>query len=623
MEYKNLNHKAVSLDRAQLEQYLEKLASDQILQNTSSKETYPIPKLKENFLAIEEVYHILNEHVKLKIPIHPAGEWILDNFYIIEEVVKTIKQNMTLKKYKQFLGISNGQDAGFARIYVLAYEIVNYTDNRIDGHNVSSLLSYYQKKKTLSMQEIWNIGTFMQIAIIQNIRDICDKIYFSQLQKYRAENIFERLVEKKQEPKYKNLGEYKSKVKGSGEMKYSFIEYLSYKLKKQGKAATPFINALEEQVNKMGTTIDEVVKKEHFDIALKKVAMANCITSLKELLRMDFLTIFEQSNGIEEILKQDPANVYSKMELKTKEQYRNAIQEIAKKTKIAEIYIAQKALKLATEEAEKLEGKGQILTKKSHIGYYLIGNGKDKLYEALQQKQVNKISTKSKAKLYVSSIWGISIILDILLTVMLQTKIKNVPISIIIGIFLILPIQEIIVQIIQYILGKIVKPKIIPKMDFSQGVPEEAATFVVIPTILKNREKVAELMKKLEIYYLANKSENLYFALLGDCSSGQNKEEPFDKEVIEEGLKQVNLLNQKYQDKTFPKFHFIYRKRYWNGKEDCYLGWERKRGLLNQFNEYLLGKQESPFEVNTIDGEFFRKRNVPNRKNKICYYFRC
>lgn len=115
-------------------------------------------------------------------------------------------------------------------------------------------------------------------------------------------------------------------------------------------------------------------------------------------------------------------------------------------------------------------------------------------------------------------------------------------------------------------------------------------------------------MRKLEVYYLANKSKNLYFALLGDCSSGPNKEEKFDKEVIEEGRKQVEILNKKYSKEevfeeagSFPKFHFVYRKRNWNGEEECYLGWERKRGLLNQFNEYLLGKIEDPFLVNTIE----------------------
>ena len=612
MEYRTLNRKAVSLDKEQLERYLEKLASDQILQNSSSKDTYPIPKLKENFEIIEEVYHLLNKHIKLGIPIHPAGEWLLDNFYIIEETVKTILQEMPLKKYKKFLGISNGVDKGFARIYVLAYEIVNYTDNHIDYHNVSSLLKSYQKKKTLSMEEIWNIGIFMQIALVEKIKEICEKIYFSQMQKYRAENIIERLVERKEELKCKNLSEYKAKVKGYGEMKYPFIEYLSYELKKQGRAATPFIMALEEQVNKMGTTIEEVIKKEHFDIALKKVSMANCITSMKELLRMDFLTIFEESNGVEEILKQDPVNIYTKMDYKTKELYRNAIKEIAKRTKIAEIYIAKKALLLAKEQKESKndqEEQNENINKKAHIGYYLIDEGKQKLYETLGQKPIKILKKETKVKIYITSIWVISALIDIICMVNIQKQINNVLLTILSGILLLLPIQEIVVQIIQNILGKIVKPKQIPKMDFYNGVPKEYATFVVIPTILKSKEKVQELMKKLEIYYLANKSENLYFALLGDCSSGPNKEEPFDKEVIEEGLKQVERLNKKYKkqeteeqtEESFPKFNFIYRKRYWNGKEECYLGWERKRGLLNQFNDYLLGKLENPFLINTIE----------------------
>ncbi len=612
MKYRNLNRKTVCLDKEQLEQYLEKLASDHILQKNSSKDTYPIPKVKENFRKIEEVYHLLNEHIKLGIPIHPAGEWLLDNFYIIEETVKTILQEMPLKKYEQFLGIGYGMEKGFARIYVLAYEIVNYTDNHIDYRHVSDLVASYQRKKTLSMEEIWNLGTFMQIALIQNIRNICEKIYFSQMQKYRVENILERLVEKKEELKYKNLAEYKAKVKGYGEMKYPFIEYMSYRLKKQGKVAYPFLMALEEQVNKMGSTMEEIIKKEHFAIALKKVSMANCITSMKELLHIDFLSIFEETNGVEEILKQDPAEVYSKMDYKTKAQYRNAIQEIAKKTKIAEIYIAKKALLLAQKQ------KKERITKEAHIGYYLIAEGKQKLYETLQQKPIKYRKKETKVKLYIGVIWGSSIFLTILSMFWIQKELKNIFLTILLGILLLFPIEEIVVQVLQHILGKFVKPKLIPKMDFYQGVPKEYTTFVVIPTILTRKEKVDQLMRKLEVYALANRSENLYFALLGDCSSGPNKEEPFDKEVIEEGLKKVQQWNEKYPKEGLPKFHFIYRKRYWNGQEECYLGWERKRGLLTQFNQYLLGKEENPFLVNTIE-DFFKdisKKNLQEKQQK-------
>ena len=164
----------------------------------SQKDTYPVPHTVESFNTIRTVYNLLNEHLKLGISIHPAGEWLLDNFYIIEEIVKQIQKELTLKKYINFIGISNGQYKGFARIYVLASEIVAYTDNKIEKQDLEDYLRSYQKNKLLSMEEIWNIGLFLQIAIIENIREICEKIYSCQMQKYRAENIVERLVESKE-----------------------------------------------------------------------------------------------------------------------------------------------------------------------------------------------------------------------------------------------------------------------------------------------------------------------------------------------------------------------------------------------------------------------------------------
>ena len=135
----------------------------------------------------------------------------MDNFYIIEEITKTIIKDLSKKKYILFPGIANGQENGFARVYVLATEIVAYSDNKITHENLEKYIKAYQRKKNLNMEEIWNISTFIQIALIQNISDICEKIYYSQMQKYRVENILERLVENKEELKYKNLGEYKKK----------------------------------------------------------------------------------------------------------------------------------------------------------------------------------------------------------------------------------------------------------------------------------------------------------------------------------------------------------------------------------------------------------------------------
>ncbi len=645
MEYRTLNVKGAILSQSQLERYLEIIASDHNLKPNSNKNTYPIPRLKENFELITQVYGLLNEHIKLKIPIHPAGEWILDNYYIIEETVKNISKTLTLKKYINFLGMANGPYVGFARVFVLAQEIVAYTDGKIDQKNLGALLKAYQKKKTISMEEIWNISLFMQIALIENIRQICEKIYSSQMQKYRVENMIERLVENKQkdELQFKQLGEYKAKIKGFGEVKYPFIEYLSYRLRTYGKKAYPFLNILEEQVNKMGLDLQDVIKKEHFDIAMKKISMGNSILSIKALNRMNMIEIFEEINGVEDILKQDPAEVYDKMDYQTKIEYRNKIKEISKKTKISEIYIAKKALELAQntkklgEEEQLIENKETERKKKTHIGYYILSDGKKELLETLTEKKVKIFSNNTKVKLYVASIISLTLLITIAISLVFYQSTKLLLPTILLGILLLLPIENMIVQVIQTILGKIVKPKLIPKMYFEKEVPKEYATFVVIPTIVKSADKVKEMMKKLEVYYLANKSENLYFALLGDCSSGKNETESFDQEVIEAGLQMAKELNQKYENAEFPKFHFLYRTRTWNAKEECYLGWERKRGLLNQFNEIVLtNMQEKPLnkelqdnnmeqeEKNTkkfiIPKEWFQVNTLENRKIPFIRY---
>ena len=198
------------------------------------------------------------------------------------------------------------------------------------------------------------------------------------------------------------------------------------------------------------------------------------------------------------------------------------------------------------------------------------------------------MNTKNKAKAYILLVSIFSILISIGLSNIINVKTNNIAISILSFIIFLIPSSEIVIQIIQYILNKTVKPKLIPKMDFSNGIDKQNSCIVVIPTILKSKEKVQEMMENLEKYYLANKSENLYFVLLGDCSESSLKQEKFDEEVIQEGKKQVERLNQKYPNKDFPKFSFLYRERQWNEKENSYLGWERKRGLLNQFNEYIL-----------------------------------
>lgn len=134
---------------------------------------------------------------------------------------------------------------------------------------------------------------------------------------------------------------------------------------------------------------------------------------------------------------------------------------------------------------------------------------------------------------------------------------------------------------------------------------------VVIPTILDSLKKVEDMFNNLEVFYLANKSQNIYFTLLGDCTSSDKEEEIFDKDIIKKGKELIEKLNNKYPDSKFSKFNFIYRKRKWNAKENCYLGWERKRGILTQFNQFLLGDKDNNFLYNSM---VLEENNIPKIK---------
>ena len=357
----------------------------------------------------------------------------------------------------------SGKYSGFARIYVLGAQIVNYTENKVTREVLEESLKAYQTKKNLSMDEIWNIGIFMQIAIIENIRQIAENIYISQYEKMKVESIIERLVEKKPrgERKY-NLYKTSKNIKiKMYDVKYPFIEYLSYKLKKYGRKTENYLKILEEQVEKTGTTVSEITKREHFEIAINKISIGNAITTIKKLQRINFLEIFEKINKVEEVLKSDPAGVYDKMDFTTKENYRNTIKEISKKTKISEMYIAKKVLDLANDEYEK-NGK----TKKAHIGYYLQHTHQNVLFEKLQCKEQKVLTENKKVKLYIFVIAVLTFIISGIFAKYYPQNTNNMWIKVSSFLILLIPVSEFVIQILQYVLGKVVKPKSIPKLDF-------------------------------------------------------------------------------------------------------------------------------------------------------------
>ena len=604
---KRLNIQGTLLGEKQLEQYLEKMAAEHTLRKKSNKSTYPIERLKENFIYITNTYDLLNQHMKAGILIHPAGEWLLDNYYIIEENYRMITRELTPSKYTHFVGMADGPYEGFARIYVLAAEMVAYTDGKINPDCLKALLEAYQTKKTLNMEEIWSLSLFFNIALIEKIRTVAERITYSQMQKERVESMLGRHIEGVEEDKQGKTHDRNHRKIEAYANTETFVEYLSYRLKLYGKKGAPYLKILEEQVARAGSNITDMIRKEHFNIALQKVYMGNCIKSMQDIQRINFTEIFEEINGVENVLKKDPSAVYERMDHPTKAYYRNVIKELSKKSKISEMYITKKALELASKHI------GDANTRKSHIGYYLISEGKQELIQALGLKPKKERNTKN---LYIASIVFWTSIVDFALVLLAMYTGVLLWQAILLFLLLYIPTSEVVIKIQQYVLGKVKKPTLIPKLYFQEDIPEEYSTMVVVPTIVKSASKVKEMLEKLEVFYLANQSENLYFTLLADCSSSQQPTEPFDDEIVQAGKQMMATLNEKYPDSRFAKFQFIYRKRTWNEQEQSYLGWERKRGFLTQLNEILVEKK-TPQEDTAFLYNSMAEKTIPDIKYVI------
>lgn len=542
-----------------MESFAKKLAINNKVQKKSNEKTFPIIELEENFLKVAKAYDILNESVNLNVGIPPSGEWLLDNYYLIEEQYNSIKNEITLEKYKELPAIN-----GTSRMFILAKEIVDYTDANITEENLEIFLKAYQSKKSILIEELWLMPTMLKIVIINYISNICEKILDSQLQKFKVESLVERIVKNKSD-KEQNFIKYRN-IKIDTEAT-AYVEHLMYSLKKLGKDGKKYIETLEEEVKKVGTTINEVIKFEHYDMAIRRVSMANSITSIRNITRYNWNIIFEKTNGIEQILKKDLW--YENLDYETRNSYRNEIQKISKKTKISEKYIASKVIEISNGE---------------HIGQFLIGDKKSELYAALGFKYRESKNVLAK---YLIAIYLPTIIFAILIAK------KYFWLALI-------PLSEIFVSIVNKIVSKTVATKRLPRIE---NISKDVSTFVVVPTLLNSSDRVKKMIKNLEIYYLGNKIDNLYFALLGDASETLSEKMEYDEEIIKTGIEETKKLNEKYGKEIF---FFLYRKRVYNEKQGTWLGYERKRGMLTEFNKFLLTGNPGTFIVNTIN----KKMNI-------------
>lgn len=511
-----------------------------------------IKKFLNNFEDINEYYNYLVDKTKKKEYVGITNEWLIDNFYLLVEH----KTNVVHDKKDISLRFKN-----IETIYNCIKSIVLENNYNISLEVLTNSLKVYQRQHKIyfSYKDISNIKDILLFIYTERLNTLCKEEHSKLIDKETIANII-----KNHDDKDIELNELLKDGISIPKNRYYIFE-LNNQLRDLGAKNNRLFKELNELLEEKQISFKELINDEYQRKVENDILIANIFGDLKEFFEFNNEDLFKKVSKTEKMLLED--EIYSKMTPESKVLYREKLLKLAKRKKKTEVECLEELF-------------AQTDRDDYHIGFKLF---------KINNKMINVF-------LYV-------------LTIVLVTGVVSLWLSkYFIGIrwlgflILIIPVSQLFVQIINQILTRIVKPQVLPKLDYSKGIPKESRTMVVIPTIVSSKEKVKEMFDTLETFYLINKSDNLYFSLLGDVKSGDEEVMPFDKEISEYGIEYAKNLNKKYNKELF---YFLYRKRFWNEKENMYLGYERKRGALLQFNNILLNKMdketsEKCFNVNML-----------------------
>ncbi len=541
-------------------------------------------RLNHNFETIASVYEYLNQHAQNKRNFFPASEWLLDNFYKIEEQVKVIRQEITKKNFLDLNVLDRGFLKGFPRSYAIGLELVSHTDGCLDDELIVNFVKAYQTHSALSISELWSLSFMIRVALVEKIRNICEMIHSDQHQWENVEKIFEKDSEK-------IFSIIKESLERMQEIDTSYIHHLLRKLRSEDIDSGEIMDYIEKKLLEFNVTTTQIIDWEHKEQASRKISIGNAIISLNAVSKFNWNDIFETLCIPEKILREDPAGVYERMDFESRDYYRNHIEEIGKKCNISEIRVARRAVEYAKEACQK-----ECQEKQKHVGYYIIGKGRKLILQDLRCKKSSYDLQADSFLIYLAGVISITGLLAILLGFYAYNVSYSIFKSILVGIITLIPASEIAVLFMNWLIIRIFPPSFLPKLEYQGEIPEEAATMVVIPALLTNAKSVEELLRRLEVYYLGNKEKNIFFGLAGDFKDGKNEKEPEDENIVNAAVEGVSKLNEKYA-RDGDIFFYFHRHRQYNEKQQLWMGWERKRGALAEFNELLLGAKGTSYSI--------------------------
>ncbi|PWF47634.1 cyclic beta 1-2 glucan synthetase [Massilia glaciei] len=582
-----------------------------------------LPRLTENADLIAKTCSELTAAIKAGRQITPASEWLLDNFYLIEEQIRTARRHLPKNYSKELPRLSNADAEGIPRVYQIALEIISHGDGRVDPESLSRFVEAYQNVAALKLGELWAIPIMLRIALIENLRRVAARVYENRVQRDLAGNWADRMAETAEKNPSELILLVADMARSGPPMTSAFVAELSRRMQGMSPALMLALQWVTMRLADSGQTIEQMVQLDIGQQAADQVSISNSIGSLRFLGTMDWREFVETMSPVEAVLRGDPSGTYGKMDFATRDNYRHVIEKLGRRCRCrcSEVEIAEQALALAQENRD-LAGGG-LDQRRRHVGYYLVGAGLDQLERRLKPDfaagpAIAKTARSAPLTTYLGAIGVFTALFTASVVLHARDGGTGGALLWLVGILGAFGATQLAIALVNFMATQLTRPSPLARMDFKLGIPSDAHAMVVVPTLIHSKDNVAALVEALEVRFLANRDPNLRFCLLTDFTDAERETMPGDDELVELARQGVAALNLKYGNepdadpaagpRACGPFVLLHRPRVWSAGQSAWIGYERKRGKLAALNAFLRGGARDKFSV--VEGDTCGLLNV-------------
>ncbi|HEY0199640.1 MAG TPA: glucoamylase family protein [Rhodanobacter sp.] len=555
-----------------------------------------LARLDDNEAVLIDACERLTGATRRKRRITPAAEWLLDNFYLIEEQIRIARRHLPKGYSRELPRLESGPSAGLPRVYDIALEIISHGDGRVGTANLSRFVSAYQSVSPLKLGELWAIPIMLRLALIENLRRVAARVMADWRYRGKAARWADNMTATAERDPNSVVLVVADMARSNPPMNGPFVAEMARRLQGQSPSLALPLSWIEQRLSVSGQSIGHLVQLEAQQQAASQVSISNSIGSLRALSAIDWRQFVEHTSLVEQRLREDPADVYASMDFATRDRYRHVIEAMARTHGLSESQVADATVGLC-EEAAPTDYPSPL---HRHVGFYLIDEGRAALERRLgvrptRAETLRRGFDRAPLPIYL----GLLALLTFLFSEPLIVASTHAPLPLwallTIAVPAVILASQLGLSLINWMSTLAVTPQRLPRMDYSSGIPASARTLVAIPSMIASIGDVDALVESLEVRFLGNRNEHLHFALLTDFTDADSETLPGDDAMLRLARRRIEALNDRYASVGADRFFLLHRPRRWNVSEQCWMGHERKRGKLADLNALLRGHGDDRF----------------------------